>query len=116
MANLSLYPVSDISQAADAAGFSVFELSTVAWTDNNLIGLMDRFYSGELTEPLVDPSQKISEEDADFFSNFARLTSEDVSGIVERAGEIGKGILPTVSLGLIAIIGIAAVLILRKVG
>ena len=115
MANLSLFPASDIQQMADLTGFSVFEIEEFH-TDELLKSNMELFYTGRLDAPLVDPTQKISAEDASFFSNFARLTVEDAQAIADSALSAGKAILPTLSLGLIAVIGITAVLILRTGG
>jgi hypothetical protein len=113
VADTRTYVAYDVQQMAAILGFSMYEIENV-WTDELLAANMRDYYAGRLTDHIVDPSQAVHAEDVNVASQFLKMTGEDLSNAASSVVSAGKSLLPTLSLGLIAIIGITAFLLFRK--
>lgn len=63
MANINAFPTADVTSMAEFTGFTLTEIQAPGFTDENLVGLMNSFYAGDLT-PIVNPGQGIRSPEA----------------------------------------------------
>lgn len=113
MADTNLYPIDDVVDMADITGFTLFEIEAF-WTDELLAANMSQYYAGTSVQ-VVNPAQGIRPEDVSVTSQFWDQTEKDLANILEGAQTFGKQLIPSLSLGFLAVLAVVGFLVLRKV-
>lgn len=112
MADTNRYPIDDVVRMAEITGFTMFELESF-WTDELLAAHMAQFYAGTSVQ-VVNPAQGIRPEDVSVVSQFWDATEKDLANILEGAQTFGKQLIPSLSLGFLAVIAVVGFLVFRK--
>lgn len=112
-ADISPFPIDDVVRMAEINGFTMWEIENV-WTDDELGAKMFEFALGNSVQ-VVNPAQGIRERDVSVAAQFWDATEKDLANILEGAQTFGKQLLPSLSLGFLAVIAVVGFLVFRKV-